>query len=189
LSQLPPNANIISYADPTIRPQRPGRSWLKWLVIAVLVLMVCACVLLSIPRRAPSGDEIPISEFRAQLLAQHVSKVTIVGDTLYGSFGVPQPVVSSSGAIVKATRFRSELPVGTTGSWPFVEWLLDNQGPAVVSVETDSNNLWMQLVVPFIPWLLIFGFVYFMLWRFTRTQRALREAPTKVILVNQESKA
>jgi ATP-dependent Zn protease len=71
-------------------------------------------------------------------------------------------------------------------SWGFIQWLLDNRGMAEIGC-SSSQNLVLQVILPFIPWLLIFGFIWFFIFRRFRAQSG-RAAPMPVVVVNSEQR-
>ena len=104
---------------------------------------------------------IPIDEFTTRLKENRVRVVTVETDRLLGEFREPVPI-GDTGEHVQ--RFQVALPAGTTQNWTFMQWLLDNRQTAMVRVENNSN--WItQLFIPLVPWLLIFGFIWFFVFR------------------------
>lgn len=187
MSQIPPYQPPLPYATPALEFQKRSTwSWLKWVVIALVVLLMMGSCLFLFAYRPPNGSpQIPLSEFRRVLLANGVANVSIDGDSLSGTFKVSTPIMEAAGP-VSVTRFETQLPSGTC-NWQFVQWLLENAGTARVDVSV-SNNFLMQMVVPLIPWILIFGFVVFFLRRSGKTSAALRQQPMRVIILNPEAK-
>ena len=51
-----------------------------------------------------------------------------------------------------------------TSNWDFTAWLLDHRGTADVKVD-NNQNLLINMLLPMIPWLLIFGFIWFFVFR------------------------
>src|SRR5688572_6916809 len=95
---------------------------------------------------------IPLDEFVSRLKNDRVQTVTIENDKLLGQFRQPEPIGNQGGLV---QRFQVQLPTGTTQNWTFTQWLIDNRQGAEVRVE-NSPNLLLQVIIPLIPWFLIF---------------------------------
>jgi len=88
-----------------------------------------------------------------------LQKVIIDGDEMNGTFNPPQRI---DGKMV--TNFVSTLSVGESSDWKFHERLIDGAPNATIGVE-NSQNFIMQILLPFIPWLLLFVIVYVVIFR------------------------
>ena len=108
--------------------------------------------------------------FSADLLAGSYSSVVIEPDR-----------ITATSASNRAT-VEIDLPQGMGTNWNFVQWVLENRGRASVSCSTPSNLL-TQILVPLIPWVLIFGFVWFVLFRQLRRNNA-SQRPVPVVIAN-----
>lgn len=75
-----------------------------------------------------------------------------------------------------SVTFSVTLPQGVTESWAFVQWVLDNRRDAQVTVDNNSSLL-VNILVPLIPWLLIFGFIWFFVFRVLRRVQIQQPAP------------
>ena len=111
-----------------------------------------------------------------------MANVVITGDSLSGNF--IRPVAAGTGT---TRAFRTELPTGSGASWAFTQWLLQNANGASVEVE-NSGSILSNLLVPLIPWILIFVFIWFFILRNLRKQQAALQAPKPVYIVNPESR-
>lgn len=148
-----------------------------WVVFIGLAVMLFLLLNKNQSQYAP----ISLSDFDASLKKDEVRHVTIGNDNLYGEFRTPQAVGSRG---EKVERFRVELLSGTSSQWIFTEWLLDNRGSAQVYID-KSENLLMQFILPLIPWLLIFGFIWFFVFRRLKPAGAQTGDPLRVFVVNQ----
>jgi len=128
--------------------------WLLFIGLAVMLTMLLAKN--SVPRQA-----ISLSDFYSQLLANHLTEINLGGDEITG-------VMTTSAGVPVA--FRTQLPSGTSSNWTFTQWLLDHDGNAKVTVDVSSSEL-TNILVPLIPWLLIFGFIWFFVFRTLRKQK------------------
>jgi cell division protease FtsH len=127
--------------------------WVLFVVLAIMLFM-----LLSQGRK--NEQKVSISDFQTWLQAGKVKTVTIETDELHGEFTTEMP-----GTDGKPYRyFRTETPTGASNEWLFTQWLLEHRGAAGVDV-VNGNNVLINLIVPLVPWLLIFGFIWFFVFR------------------------
>jgi cell division protease FtsH len=131
--------------------RRFGRGFFSWILFAGLALILIWLV----SHHDVSRQTIPLSEFRSRLISNNVSEVILDGDEVTGM------MKTEAGATV---GFRTELPTGTSSNWMFTEWLLQNSGNATVTVNNSSSIL-TNVLLPLVPWLLIFGFIWFFVFR------------------------
>src|SRR5438552_9013191 len=89
-----------------------------------------------------------------------VAYLDIGKDELFGEFRRPQVLRGE-----QIAKFRVPLPEGTTSNWAFTQWLIENRGDAGLGVRDGGQNLLVNIFVPLIPWLLIFGFIWFFVFR------------------------
>ena len=63
--------------------------------------------------------------------------------------------------------FHTPLRPALADSWPFYEWLLAHRNGAVITVEPEprDNSYLVNLALWFIPWLLIFFFLWLLFVR------------------------
>ena len=153
-----------------------GRGLFGWVLFIGLAVMLF--VLLQ-GNRAAQG-EIEYSEFESRLDQDKVAWIRFTGDKIEGEFTEPQ--VIGQGEDVK--KFFTELPAGSVSSGPMVTRILDKRGNAKVGFE-NNQNLLLTILVPLIPWLLIFGFIWFFVFRMLRAQQQQRREPTPVVVVNR----
>ncbi len=123
------------------------------------------------PRSAPA---IHLSTFYDDLQAGNIQSVTLGADELTGTYRL----VPSSGKY-----FRVEIPVGVGGNWSFCQWVLENRNGADVQADNTSNLL-LQFILPLIPWLLIFFFIWFFVFRTFRKNAIARKGPIEVVVLN-----
>lgn len=135
-----------------------------WIVFIGLAVMLF--VLLQTPAR--NRPNVALSDFESHLLAGQVTDVQIEKDRIIGNFDSPYVLSNNT----TAQNFVVELPEGTTSTWQFAQWLIENRHDATVTVDNHSSVL-RSIIAPLIPWLLIFGFIWFIV---TRLLRAIRPA-------------
>ena len=133
-----------------------GRGVFGWVLFIGLAIMLF--VLLK--NQQGSTQEVSWSDLVAQRDAGNIKTVTIESDQLVGEYNTPQPGTN----IIK---FRTPLQQNMV-DFNFVQWLStgkDNTRSAAEVKISNSQNLLLQLILPFIPWLLIFGFIWFFVFR------------------------
>ena len=150
------------------KPSRIGKGLIGW----VLFIALAITLVFLLKSNAPKFQKIALSDFYSQLLAGNISQVTIDGDELTGSI-----VNRQSGA---TTAFEADMPTGSGSNWACTQWLLEHSMGARVLVNNQSNVL-SNILLPLVPWLLIFGFVWFFLFRKVRkasqAQAAMPQVP------------
>lgn len=161
-SQPPPlHYNAPPMAAP--RPHLPLRRLLTW----ALFIGLAVFLFLLLSQRTPAaiepaaGEQIALSDFVSRLEANQVRTIAIGRSEVRGEFSSPQTLPDGRSLL----RFRTPLPEGMGESWAFVEWVLATRGSAVVSVAETPNSVLMNILLPLIPWLLIFSFIWFMVFR------------------------
>jgi len=173
MSDEPQTKHRLDYATPMPRPRLFARGVFGWVLFIGLAVMLFVLLKTS---QANVAD-ISLDNFEQQLLSNNVSSVRLDADELTGFFVTPPR------GLPGMTKFRATLPQGLSGNWSFVEWLLDNRGPATITA-TNSQNVLLQVILPFIPWLLIFGAVWFFLFRQLRKNAGHAPRPTPVVIVD-----
>ncbi len=133
---------------------RYGRGLFGWVLFVVLAIM-----LITLLQMKGKPTQIALSEFSQRLTQNLVQSVVVEGDELEGTFRTFQVI---GGAQVQ--YFRTSIPAGATSQWQFTQWLLEHAGNAEVKAENNQNIL-INMLVPLIPWLLIFGFIWFFVFR------------------------
>ncbi|MEW6519093.1 MAG: ATP-dependent zinc metalloprotease FtsH [Thermodesulfobacteriota bacterium] len=109
----------------------------------------------------PQIREIPYSEFKQEVRQDRVAKVSLRGDEVTGELRVPaeggasgQEKQARSGF---AGRFKTVLPaIDDPELLPLLE-----EKKVVIQAASTSVSWWLQLLAGIVPWLLIFGFFYF----------------------------
>jgi ATP-dependent Zn protease len=137
-------------------------------------------VLLTRNRNNAETTEIPLSEFRTLLRNGDVVSVTIEDAELHGKLMRQVPLGPS---LAPGLHFRTRLPQNMGSNWAFVQWVLDNSNGATVNTDSGGSLL-MNIVVPLIPWVLIFGFIWFFVFRQLRGQAGRPQQPWPVVVVN-----
>ena len=152
MSQPPP----LDYRTPSTPPppaMRFGRGLMGWVIFIGVAVMLF--VLLQGNR--PSSNDISLSEFQQRLQSDQIAELRIEGDRIRGTFHQPYVIKN-----VQVKMFSTNLPAGSAPM--MTPWILEHRAHAEVYVD-DNQNLLMTLLVPLIPWLLIFGFIWFFVFR------------------------
>jgi cell division protease FtsH len=136
---------------------RFGRGVFGWVLFVGLAIMLF--MLLNNNRR--SYHEIPWSTFETKLKEDQVKTLTVEGDEITGQF---LTAIEVEGRADKIEHFKTTLMSGNSGDWRFIEWLNEHRGTAAVTLR-NNQNLILQVLLPLIPWLLIFGFIWFFVFR------------------------
>jgi ATP-dependent Zn protease len=184
MSQTPPQPPpFVNYATPGAVPPKPkARGLFGWVLFIGLAVML----FLVLQTKQSNAVDVPLSTFLDQLSVGNVKEVIIDGDTLRGVVSPPRQIGNAAGV----SRIRAELPPTTSQSWAFIQWLNDHSQGATIRVE-NNQNLMVNLLLPVIPWLLIFAFLWFFIFRQLRqaaTQRQQPPRPAPVYIVNPEQK-
>jgi cell division protease FtsH len=127
--------------------------WVLFVVLAIMLFM-----LLSEGKK--NEQKATIGDFTTWLEAGQVKSVTIESDEVHGELTNAKSTPDNK----SFTNFHVEIPTGVTNDWAFTQWILDHKGTALVDV-TNGNNVLINLIVPLVPWLLIFGFIWFFVFR------------------------
>ena len=173
---------VINYASPgTVhRPPRRFAGLFGWVLFIGLAVML----FLMLQAKGKGAPEVPLSDFDSQLESGNVSQVVIDGDTLRGVLTRPAPLGVGGSAIV---NFRVELPPTMSQNWNFIQWLLTHRNTAQVRVENNSNLL-VSLLLPLVPWFLIFAFIWFFVFRQLRRAQPGEPKPAPVYIVTPENR-
>jgi cell division protease FtsH len=142
----------------TVNPNGPGlrfgRGLFGWVLAVGVVIMLIT--LMQMKGKAPT---ISLSELTNQLKENNVQSVMIDGDEVEGKLIAPKVIGTD-----KVTDFRTPIGPNATSNWDFTAWLLANRGEAEVKVD-NNQNLLINMLLPLIPWVLIFGFIWFFVFR------------------------
>jgi ATP-dependent Zn protease len=149
-------------ANPLQPAPRRGRSLFGWVLFIGLAIMLF--FLLSHRERMKEVESIPLSDFKAMFDRGEIASVVVHRNELTGELAQATPGVNH-------THFRTPLPEGLSSDWQFLQWLLDRRRNAEVSVHNDDNVL-LNILLPLVPWVLIFGFIWFFVFRQLRKANA-----------------
>ena len=165
-SDNPDRADKTDKSDRKKKPGQPGgpngpgvkfsRGVFFWVVFVGLAVML----FLMMRGQQTAADTVTYDTFRSALLKENVQAVTITPAELRGKFR--EPVASTTDGR-EVTEFRTNLLPGQADG-DFVNDIANASGGAVVKLESDDNLL-VNLLIAAVPWLVIFGFLYFFVFR------------------------
>ncbi len=142
----------------TVNPNGPGlrfgRGLFGWVLAVGVVIMLIT--LMQMKGKSPT---ISLSELTNQLKDNNVQSVIIDGDEVEGKLIAPKVIGTD-----KVSDFRTPIGPNATSNWDFTAWLLANRGEAEIKVD-NNQNLLINMLLPLIPWVLIFGFIWFFVFR------------------------
>jgi cell division protease FtsH len=134
-----------------------GRGLFGWVLLVALLILV----IIFLGRNNKNYVQVRLSDVLPRLEKDQIATLTIETDDLSGTFREAQDIPNID---KKVLNFRTEIPSGPAG-WPnFTEYLYRNRGTASVSVDNHDGYL-LQVLAPLIPWILIFGCVWFFVFR------------------------
>ena len=129
-----------------------GRGIFGWILFLALAIML----FILLKNGQSTTQDVSWSNFKEDYTHGRIRSVQLNSDELVGEYNPPV-------AQGQAPKFRTALQPNMIDSH-LLEWLTDNRGLAEVKV-SNSQNLLLQVILPFIPWLLIFGFIWFFVFR------------------------
>ncbi|HZL36097.1 MAG TPA: ATP-dependent zinc metalloprotease FtsH [Tepidisphaeraceae bacterium] len=147
----------------TAMPNTPipfRRGLIMWVLFVACAIMLVYFV----NHNKPDVTSIGWSEFADRFEHGQVENILVDGNTITGKFVSPQTIpVKGHSEVV--SKFQTELIDGSAAQgWGFTDWLNKNHHSARVDI-VNTNNFLMQIVLPFVPWVLIFAFVWFFIFR------------------------
>jgi len=148
------------------QPPRPGkprmsRPLMGYLGMGLVILMV----LMIVTQSMPPTKEISIDEFWKQAKSQNLAEVTISEESIRGKFkaGV------QGGPAAQAQTRDFMVKYNTMGEFNKVETQLREISPNTKVKYQASRQPFINMLLSLVPWLLIFAFVWFVLFRQLRS--------------------
>ncbi len=135
---------------------RFSRGLFGWFLFGALGIVLF--ILLS--SKHNSASSFTLGQVMTQYKDGNVEKLIMEGDELKGTF--TKPVMAETGT--NSTSFHADVPPNSLAG-DVGRWFLENR-PAKTDLRAEnSQNFWMAVFIPLIPWLLIFGFIYVFVFR------------------------
>ena len=136
-------------------PQPEWMNLLLFLTVSLLILYWFNVL------TAPVIKVLPYSEFKQEVQQDRVAKVSLRGDELTGEFkdsaGGGKDGGDKQAQPETIGRFKTVLPsIADPELLPLLE-----KNNVIIKAESTSVSWWLQLLAGIVPWLLIFGFFYF----------------------------
>jgi cell division protease FtsH len=136
---------------------RVGRGLFGWVLFISLAIMLVMLLRNSTPAYQP----IHMSDFETLLANNKVEEFTIDGNEVKG---IVKETVQIPGAPPNSRYFDTEYPEGTFSNGVYLAELMKKRGDTAVDSKNQSGLL-MNILLPLVPWLLIFGLVWFFFFR------------------------
>ncbi len=137
---------------------RFGRGVFGWVLFVGLAVMLFMLV----NKQSRGYTPVNLDVFWTNLENGKVKELTIEGDQIKGQFSTKVP--AANGPDIE--YFKTDLTTGASMDWNFTRQILDAAKTSGTSVKVEnSQNILLQVILPLIPWLLIFGFIWFFVFR------------------------
>jgi cell division protease FtsH len=138
---------------------RFGRGLFGWVLFIGLAVML----FIVLNSKSRSATDVSMNEMEVQATNGNIKELVIDDYVVRATLANPIQV----GTANNITRIRTEVPNQAIQQWGYVEWvqkMAKTSNNAVVKAE-NSQNLVMNLLLPLVPWLLIFAFIWFFVFR------------------------
>jgi cell division protease FtsH len=132
-----------------------GRGLLGWLIFVA----VAALLFVWLKQANPGSATISLSDFYREVKSANIEKITIDDAEVDGKLKSAKVMGTQT-----VTNFRVYTPP-QMGTWEFVKDVLDKVGGTADVRAEPTNNILMNFILPFIPWLLILAFIWFFVFR------------------------
>jgi ATP-dependent Zn protease len=185
MTQGDPNSTppFASYAYPQTQNVPPrgsklGRGLFGWVLFIGLAVMLFVVL----NNRSTAHNDISITEFRKAVMDGNIAEVSVQDDYIQGRFIKPMQTQRSATGIA---QFRVDIPKGVGTDWRFLDWMMEH---GITLRANNNSNLHSSVLIPLIPWLLIFCFIYIFIFRQLRKSSPQGQQPIPVIIVNPDTK-
>ena len=171
-------------------PRRKGISLLKvsLLLIALIAMLAAFSLLLSGLGPNTNGQpigELPYSSFYQQVMNGNVKDATFQGQDISGDFKNAISLTDATGNPVRTTQYHlTQLPNGD----PNLVTLLNRYHVQFQSKPITGNNGLLIVLLNFLPIILVFGVIFFIARRATKTQQnvfSFGKSKAKVVLADK----
>jgi cell division protease FtsH len=133
-----------------------SRGLFGWFLFGAL----CILLILLLNRQGSQYQLLDCGQVFTEMKAGNVKTITMESDQIKGDFRLP---VALPGISKPVDKYRADVPPGSL-SGPLGTWIIDNRNGANLGAE-NGQNLLLNILLPLIPWLLIFGFIWFFVFR------------------------
>ncbi len=154
--EQPPGRPKGLVPPPRMRMSRGVMSWIGFLLIAMMIALV-------VSQGYAPPKEITIDTFWKQAANNSFERIRISDDEITGEYRA-----TAQGQPQGQANRHFKVAYNTTGTLPEVEEKLRKLSPSTKIEYAPSSAPWMNMLIGIVPWILIFGFVYFMIFRHLR---------------------
>ena len=132
-----------------------GRGLLGWLIFVGAAAMLFAFL------RSANQSQVTIGlpAFDRELTAGNIDKMTIDEAEINGKLRSEKLIDGQ-----KVIGFRVNTPP-QMATWEFIHYVIEKSGATTDIRAEPTNNILTQVILPFIPWVLILGFIWFFVFR------------------------
>src|SRR4051812_8971725 len=157
---------------PTRKPGRPGtgngafrfrNGLLGWLLFIGLAVMLVILV----SKSKTTQTAISVDVFYKMLDQDKIHSITVEDPEITGKFKNPESIAGAGPAPIK--DFKVTFPVDWLRNQGFTEISKRAEKQNTKLEAENNNNILVNIILPFIPWLLIFGFIWFFVFRQLRS--------------------
>ena len=131
---------------------------LGWIVVIALALVMVYIVNLN------RKNQTRINENEFWKYADKIKLVEVDADEVSGSFTGPISMSDVNGVSAPVTNFSCQLQPGLANDWRFHEQLLAKASSAAIR-NVNNQNFLLQILLPFVPWILVIVFLYVVVFR------------------------
>ena len=159
--QDPKTPNARRQRTPGNGGMRFGRGVFGW----VLFIGVAILLFLYLNQQGKTVQDIDIRTFYEKLDKNQISDIRITGEEVYGQLKQKEPAAENRPAY---DRFRVTFPLMTTSDFAWQHNVLyDKDGSLRMSkvANENQNNLLLNILVPFVPWVIVFVIIWFIFIR------------------------
>ena len=141
-----------------------GKGVFGWVLFVLLAIML----FLYVSNSGNGNTEVPINAFLTQLDSGNIKSVSLEPDGMTGEL-----FTAATAEGKKYTRYHVNVTQMMTSDWNFVSMLnqkleaarAKDAGKGITLKAEGQSNPWLMVIIPFIPWLLIFAFIWFFVFR------------------------
>ena len=134
---------------------------LGWVIVIALALVMVYIVTLN----KKNYTRVNESDFLNLLEKGNVLSLEIDADELNGTFSPPQKLPDVNGVATTGIKdFNVQLTPGESNDWRFHDYLRQ-KAPSTLFRNVNSQNLFLQMLWPFVPWIIVIVFLYLVVFR------------------------
>ena len=159
--------------DKGTNPRKKGTSSLRIFLFIIALVAVLAAVSLFFNGQGPNMngqpvDELPYSSFYQQVMDGNIKDATFQGQDITGDFKNALPLRDANGNLVLANQYHlTQIPNGDPNLIP----LLNKYHVAYQAKPVPANNGFLVVLLNFLPLIIVFGVIFFISRRATKSQQ------------------